>query len=614
MAAAILPQIASAGGEAVAETAQIVRAKLDEFREEPVIALGKFFRKWGAISLGAGIFSYFISLAAKRAAQGFLADIDNVLGISTETPPTPPKPPTAAPPAAPPVPPPYLTQFSALVQALNAPDPVNAVAAVANFQSAISMCYALAVTVYGAKQTGTIPAIVVDGVTITPATPEFTFSQTPATTQIIVDAALSNGNIVPSLATTNAGGCLAWLIPQIAAMISELEGYHLSTSGESPGLNGPLNDPLLWEIANGALASYSFNPASGASSNWDGATAIMGNTGFYGANVKTTVNGLATCLGLTEPFALSAVGGTPSPNPWGPLAGVVGAITAVGSEIASGAETVGADVVQFGKDVSGVAVDVGTAIVEIGRAIMNFPRLLFDSVGFAFAWGTEMVLDYLWLPLTVIGGAMLGGSFLCLQVWPAVKTPVAARMKVLGASLSARVGDYLDRRLKIAPKVAAAREEQAKESVLESVTLPPAVAPPVVESSAVELPPPVEVPSPVPGEMETGVGSDPEEKGVAAMTPAEPPGIPVPSAEPTPTERTEEILGEAPNLREQKMKIAASAGEESGSAFERTDVPPDTLPPNEEPGEMVGPASSPADEPEEADLSADDILAAAENW
>lgn len=586
MAAAALP-VAQIATDAAEKAAEATAAQVRKFSEDPVAYVGKVLRTLGAISTVAGVLAYIGSLAATRAANGFLADIDGVLGIPQETAPTPPR--KAPVPVPPPAPPAYVSLFNQIVTAVSAPDSANAQLAVSNLQAAIRTYWALAIFEYGAVQTGTNPGP--HGTTF----PAYTYSQTPPTV-----AGTEN-----SPTPTNGGQQSVYAIVQTAAIINYLQGFEPdwdpSQIAQLSPQNGPLNSAAVWNITQNALIPYRF-AGSDSISNWAAAQGVMGS-GTEGDNLKTTLNGWAQCLGLTVPFDLS----TSSSQPWGPLGAVVQTLASFGEAVENVGSTIEGDVAAVGQGLAGVAVDIGTAVTYIGRGLLNLPRLAFDGLGFTFYWSAEMVLDYLYGPLIVAGVAMLAGSVALLNVYPVFRAPISARLKLATAAAGARFGALLDRPLKVRENVVEAKEERDKESVILSVTEPPAALPALVISE------PVVVPTDAPADLGPVMSPPPVLPGPGAEEPAPQ----------TPTEETEALLGESPNIREKKMQIAAGT-ETEGAADPRSigdsaDVPSSDAPGVETPTseEMVPsaePPAAPAPPETERELTADDLLSAASSF
>ena len=163
-----------------------------------------------------------------------------------------------------------------------------------------------------------------------------------------------------------------------------------------------------------------------------------------------------------------------------------------------GVEQAGSDIVAFGKDVAQFAGDIGQALGFIGKVILNLPRLGFDAIGFTFWWGVDMVANAIWLPLVVVGVALLAYSTFALNVYPRIKTRLVLAVKARTAATWAR----FDTRFRSLAKARVIRADKAKEVVLEAA---------IENRSRPQIVTPPNVP-PLPGRPHR---SEPEEAGGA---------------------------------------------------------------------------------------------------
>jgi hypothetical protein len=573
MATAVLP-VADVGSELATQAVDTVKEKSREFGKNPAQFIANALIKWGSVIFIGGIVAYVLSVASTRAARGYVTDIDNTLGIHQETPPTPAR---KVAPVAPPPPPPTLPLqvilFNQIVSDINTLGTVSASANVLLLQDVLTQLWALAGQSYG----------VVAG----------KGTQTP---------------LVGSNPTGNATGlgpqlCIA--IMQTCRAIFQLEGGHADidlTSTEWTGafwIQGQLYDAGgVNRFLSGVTATSRepFNQYGVAQ--WNELNQDLSLQGGSGENYKETLNGLAFYLNVSKPFDVKNPGAS---NYWGVLGTVVSDLGAIGAEIEQGAETAGSDiegaVVQAGKDINGVVTEIGAGLALIGKAIVNFPRLLFDSLGYAGSWAGEMILDAIYLPLLAIGGSMVAAGislrYVDRRIWP----KLSYRLDLYSEARTARLWNWLDNKLGTreaagqvwtqksteaaivaaavepvytqsttplpSPHVPlpgrAARSRQVRESDLESSLN----APPVIDAGLPAEPQKSEPPE-VGGAVSPAEIRSPEEQppeppaGPSATVP--PPEAPKPPETPvaTPTVETEAFLGEHPSRAPTPDEISAA--------------------------------------------------------
>ena len=514
MAAAVLPLVA----EKAQESAEDAKAKLSELAEDPVYTTGKAARKWGAIALGSGIFSFILAQVGKKMDQSYLNDITGILGIAKQTPPTEGTP--AAPPPSPPPPPipPQVSLLNQIVFDINTLGTTSAQSNVTALQDVLSQLWALSKLVYGAG-TGNTP------------------TQTPV---------------------TSLGGNLCIAMMQTITLIYEFEGSKVSGANWSwqnwskldvygtnlaPGGSTTAYDFLMAQTTE-VMGPYS-NP-SGAPVDWADATEMVSNT-VNNDNYKITINTIAGALNASIPFDVTVQ----SSNHWGVLGTIVQDLSSIGTAIEQGAVTVVNDLETFGKDVVNIVSDIPSAIALIGKVLINLPRLTFDAVGYAFWWGVDIVCNAIWMPLVIVGAILLAYSTFAINYYPKIRSRL-----LLG--LNARTAEFwnrFDKRFHTRRKIQQVWTQKSTDAMVYSANANPVFVPPIIETPS---PPAIEA-----GLAAEAQKTEPEAEGGAVNappdnalspdhpeeapppkeeTPAAPP--PPPPIEPTTTEQTEDLLGE----------------------------------------------------------------------
>lgn len=441
--AAALPLVASAAAPVV-DAAKEQAAKI---KADPILWVSNLLIKGGAILFLLGIGAYFISVADRRAAQGFITDIDNTLGIGQETPPTPPRkvPPAPVPPP-PPSPPPQVTLLNAIVADINTLGTTSASANVALLQDVLAKLLSICNLVWGGY----------------PAT------QTPS---------------------AGLGQQLDVAVMQTCNLIYQLEGRPVP---DDPEWTWEYWDaattaayPLHNKFFSGIIAEASAPFSQVGVADWhDAISETSTNSTGTPWTYKVTINTLAQLLNTTQPFTITS---TPSPNAWGALGSVVSDLSGIGVELAQTTLTVDTDVVKavlgFGQDVAGVFQDIGQGLAMIGKAIVNLPRLLWDSLGYAGSWAGEMIADAVYTPLLIAGAAMfVAGSalkFFWVKIWPKAE----ARFTLAANARLARLWNYIDANTGTLFKVKEVRKQAVIETKVEAANVlanPEVVAAPVV--------------------------------------------------------------------------------------------------------------------------------------
>jgi len=504
--------MAAAGiGPAVEVGTKVVeaaKAKLDEFANDPVYQSGKAARKWGMVSLGFGIVAALLGYVAQKADQSYLNDITNTLGIPQQGLAT------SAPPPPPPAPPqaPQIGFMNQIVYDVNSLGTSNASQNVAYLQNALGQLWGLSDYVYGATG-GQV-------------------SGSPASQ-------------VPNQAL---GTQIAIAIMQTCTLIYELEGIPIPgnevfswewwVSSQTGVYGGTPGEPLkvLQELTASAMLPYALH----GEPDWTDALNMVSNVA-NADNYKITLNYLAQLLNASQPFDITQ---NPTGNQWGPLGSVMQDLSAVGIAIGNAAEAVGSDFEQFAKDAESFAGGVGAGLAVIAKGIINFPRLGFDAIGFTFWWGVDIVANAVWIPLVVIGAALVAYSVFALNVYPRIRTRLLVELK----ARTARIWAQFDARFHLLRKAKLVEADKEKEVVLETaaqtVAIEPQIAtPPIIEGAT--------APEPQRSKPEEGGGAEFSAPG-SAPHPDRPPGAPGPSdltppappVESTPTETTEALLGE----------------------------------------------------------------------
>lgn len=513
--------VGSFGADVAEKGAAAIHAKLEELADDPVYSTGKSARKWGAVALGGGILSFILAQVGKQLDQSYLNDITNTLGLPQQAPPTQGSPAApAAPPAPPPIPP-QIAFLNQIVYDLNCLGTTSAAANVAVLQDALQQLWNLAQLVYGVTPPSTTP------------------TQSPVT------------GTNPTGSAAGLGPQLSIAIMQTCLAIQSFEGSRQSgpdwwgpnwvdidvySTGPSPGGAGQSAYAFLSLASSQCMAPFvQIGP-----SDWGEIQTELSSQG-NASNFKQTVNGIAFYLNATLPFNVSNPSGG---NFWGVLGTLASDLGAVGAAIASGVEQAGSDIVAFGKDVAQFAGDIGQALGFIGKVILNLPRLGFDAIGFTFWWGVDMVANAIWLPLVVVGVALLAYSTFALNVYPRIKTRLVLAVKARTAATWAR----FDTRFRSLAKARVIRADKAKEVVLEAAIEKPVVEPQVVTPPNIEAGLPAEPQRSKPEEAGGAVSATelapaPEQPPEAPARPMESPTPPAPPVETTPTETTEAMLG-----------------------------------------------------------------------
>ncbi len=428
------------------ETAAEVKEKVEEFADDPILFTGKAARKWGLITLAGGIASYILAQVGKKLDQSYLNDIDNVLGISQETPPTQT---TAAVPATLPPTPAKVTLLNDIVRNINNTDSVSASANIALLQQVLKDLWQISYIVYGV----TASAV--------PSGPARS-TQTPNS--------VTSNNVS---GTSDLGCQLAMAIMQTCRLIRYFEGNPPSGPSwqsafwQQNGLfvnPGETADRFLAGITSEALAA----PSSGAANvDWTDAGADLSNSLKNSENYKQTLNGVANYLNVTSPFDLTST----SSNAWG--GGILGVavvdLSGVEQFVLQEAGSVVNDVRSFLGDLSTFSGDVGEAVALIGKVLLNLPRLGFDALGYAGWWAVDMVANTIWLPLVIIGAAALAWSIFALNVYPRIKS----RLVLLAKARSARLMNWFDDKLKVRQAVGTVWTEKQTDAQIEAASVAP---------------------------------------------------------------------------------------------------------------------------------------------
>jgi len=488
--AADLPLVASAADQVV-DAAKEQAAKI---KADPILWVSNLLIKGGAILFLLGIGAYFISVADRRAAQGFITDIDNTLGIGQETPPTPPRkvPPAPVPPP-PPSPPPQVTLLNAIVADINTLGTTSASANVALLQDVLAKLLSICNLVWGGY----------------PAT------QTPS---------------------AGLGQQLDVAVMQTCNLIYQLEGRPVP---DDPEWTWEYWDaattaayPLHNKFFSGIIAEASAPFSQVGVADWhDAISETSTNSTGTPWTYKVTINTLAQLLNTTQPFTITS---TPSPNAWGALGSVVSDLSGIGVELAQTTLTVDTDVVKavlgFGQDVAGVFQDIGQGLAMIGKAIVNLPRLLWDSLGYAGSWAGEMIADAVYTPLLIAGAAMfIAGSvlrYVKINIWPRFES----RLALASQARVARIWEWLDAKLGTKENVGDVWGLKTTDAMIEAAAVEP------VYTRSTTVLPSVKVPLPgtriktrilKPGETEPESPPVPE-KGTEPPPPEETPSEPAP--------------------------------------------------------------------------------------
>ena len=526
------------------ETAAEVKEKVEEFADDPILFTGKAARKWGLITLAGGIASYILAQVGKKLDQSYLNDIDNVLGISQETPPTQT---TAAVPATLPPTPAKVTLLNDIVRNVNNTDSVSASANIALLQQVLKDLWQISYIVYGV----TASAV--------PSGPARS-TQTPNS--------VTSNNVS---GTSDLGCQLAMAIMQTCRLIRYFEGNPPSGPSwqsafwQQNGLfvnPGETADRFLAGITAEALAA----PSSGAANvDWTDAGADLSNSLQNSDNYKQTLNGVANYLNVTSPFDLTST----SSNAWG--GGILGVavvdLSGVEQFVLQEAGSVVNDVRSFLGDLSTFSGDVGEAVALIGKVLLNLPRLGFDALGYAGWWAVDMVANTIWLPLVIIGAAALAWSIFALNVYPRIKS----RLVLLAKARSARLMNWFDDKLKVRQAVGTVWTEKQTDAQIEAASVAPVYtrSTTVLPSVKVDLPGTrirtrILKPDQSPGLVQQETTDFGEAKAPSSLPPPPAPEIgaipgpyspPAPSVDPmtqppsekpvpTPTSETEAILGE----------------------------------------------------------------------
>lgn len=558
MAAAALPLVADAAAPVVDEA----KEQLAKLKADPVLWVSNLLIKGGAVIFLLGVGAYFIAQADRRAAQGYLTDIDNTLGIPQETPPTPPRnvPPAPQPPPAATTPP-QVTLLNGIVADVNTLGTTSASGNVTLLQDVLSKLLSLSDLAWG----GNPP------------------TQTPS---------------------TGLGQQLDVAIVQTCQLIYQLEGREVPSDASWTwefwaGQTTPAY-PRRDEFLTGIVAQAGSSFVQVGTADWaDAISEVSTNSTGTPWTYKVTLNTLAQLLNASQPFVITS---TPAANPWGVVGTVVSDLSGVGQEIAQGAITAGADidnaVVTFGKDAIGVFSDIGQGLAYIGKAIINMPRLIWDSLGYAGSWAGEMIADALYTPLLVAGAAMfIAGSalkFFKANVWP----KLSSRLNLLADARMARMWNWVDSKIGTKPAVLDVWEERTTDAMIEAAAVEP------VYTRSTTVLPSVKVPLPgtriktrilKPGEAEPesppvpekGTEPPPPEETPAALPPEAPAPVPTPP-EPSAT------ISEVGQTADKQGEVPGGATTEETEAFlgEHPTAAP-VITPNERPPLPEPPAANP---------------------
>lgn len=279
-------------------------------------------------------------------------------------------------------------------------------------------------------------------------------------------------------------------------------------------------------------------PLSSSQATWDAANVDWGAADVQVWNAAINVNLVAAQLGLPLPYSTptdGSAGGTPPST--AALLGWIGQVSNVVYQLSP--LGIGQDIFNFGKAAAagaGALVgDIESGLQFLSRALLNLPFLMGDGVGYVVCWGINTICADLWLPLLILGAALLVIAFICLSVWPKAKV----RLELRAAGAEARIFPITAQER--ADLIAAAREGAFEASATRAIagqeTPAVAAAPESAPSpnSAPETPEPATTPPPA-----------------AETSPETPP----PGA---PTSAVEEHLGELPNRApspEELRKIA----------------------------------------------------------
>jgi hypothetical protein len=523
---------AAGAGEAAAPVVQLGVDTYRDFSKSPAKWMADHLLKWGLVTVIAGGISYVISVAAARQEQAFLNDIQARLGLPQTVSPTPPKVP---------------------------PTPPSPTLAQATISFVVGSVYNFDLT--NAQITG---QKCIDSVNSLAAL------QSPLQDQYANTEASQNAGLAV-IGFYKAATALGWVPP----------GTPLTAFPTNP--NAPLPTPgattTTWIYAPGVL----FTAADGVAVDWDSAV---------GAEVRVwqamnAVNQMAALLNMPQPFVTGQIPGQPAPPvPASTNGGAFGWLSGIFAAAGADLSTLGADATQAVNDVAGFfgtvasdvqkfAGDVGGAIAYASRVVLNFPILMWDALGYGVTWGTHTVFGDMAPWLVVIGAVMIAVGVAMTYLYPRIMP----RLELLANARGARFWNRFDKRLGIRSGIQAIWTQKSTEASMHSANANPVFVPPEQElpPTPVPEPPPAatpapiqeapKVPEPVPVAPEgPSPNSAPEtpiptpeapvkapDAANAADSPPPPPEPPVPATE----AEKEELLGDGPSLREQKMALAA---------------------------------------------------------
>ncbi|MCI4357384.1 MAG: hypothetical protein L3K18_09685 [Thermoplasmata archaeon] len=510
--------LASQEGSAIAaEVIETGKEIWRDFSADPIMWAADKMVKFGFVAAIGGAVSWAISTASARQEQAYLNDMQTRLGLPLTVSPTPPKPSQTPPPPVPTL-----------------------------GQTTMAIC---AGSVYNLDLTNAY----VSGQKCIDAAGQL---------QTLLDNLVSQGGSKDAIA-----GCVLG-IEYFGLAAQQFDwappGTPVTDFPQNPNLPLPANGSTTtsWIYVAGGLTG--FGPYWGQAEDW-----------IWVASNAT--NQVAQALNLPVPFNVptSAPGAPPPPKPatnttFGWLNGfttlVVGAVTTLGQDAIQGVTDVGQFFQGVSNDIQQFSGDVGKAIAYGVRVILNFPILLWDGLGYGVTWGTHTLFGDLAPLLLFLGIGLIVAGMAIKGVYPRL----APRIELLVNARSARFWNRVDRKLGIKPAVKEVKTLAATETLIAQTN---ALAEPVeAETSALLLPPapaetspeaPPSPPGPLPQEIPPPSLPDapasilpqsdsPPETPATVPEPPPPPEAPVPATE----AEKEDILGEQPTLREQKMALS----------------------------------------------------------
>ncbi len=226
------------------------------------------------------------------------------------------------------------------------------------------------------------------------------------------------------------------------------------------------------------------------------------------------------------------------------LGGVVGALLNVSTQ----GQFVGGAVGALGSGLSGATNLIGNVengLNILAHGIAYFPRVAWDSLGYAVTWGVSNVLGAIWMPLIIGGISMLAVSYGLLRFWPRLRP----RLELGANARLASFWNRFDKRHRTRHKVQEIWTQKSTEGMVASANANPLYVAPVQELPEPEIPvpvPPLPEPPKLLGPPESS--EPPKPLGPPEAPEKKPRKARGPPVEPTPTAEVEALLGESPEV------------------------------------------------------------------